>query len=96
MNGSEEIREHVFEYFQKQANPVFGPKKGVEALQTPTKYPWQRGGCKGLDSFNLQTGVGDPDFKPVPVLQHVNKYNMFLYAIRTLKKRKATRPRWNT
>ena len=64
----------------------------MEALKTPTTYPWQRGGCEGLDSFNLQTGVGDPDFKPVPVLQHVKKYNMFLDAIRRLKNGKQPGP----
>jgi len=92
MNGSAEIREHVFEYFQKQAKPVFGPKTGMESLKTPTTYPWQRGGCEGLDSFNMQTGVGDPDSKPVPVLQHVQKYNMFLDAIRRLKNGKQPGP----
>ena len=70
LNGSEEIRQHVFKYFQKQANPVFGPKTGMEALKTPTTYPWQRGGCEGPDSFNMQTGVGNPDFKPA------QSYNM--------------------
>lgn len=92
LNGSEEIREHVFKYFQKQANPVFGPKTGMQALKTPTTYPWQRVGCEGLDSFNMQTSVGDPDSKPVPVLPHIKKYNMFLDAIRRLKNGKQPGP----
>ena len=46
-------------------------KKGMGSLKSPTKYPWEQGGCSGLDPFKILTKVGDPRYEQVPILQHI-------------------------
>jgi len=93
MNKAEDIQEHVQAYYQKQADPVFGPKKGMQILkQTPMRYPWELSDTEKLDPIKLQTRVGDPQYEQVSILQHIRRYSLFCDNIRSLSNGKQAGP----
>ena len=59
----ENILQHTHEYYQKQAKPVTGPKRG-RFLSRDVKrgYPWEHGPHKGLDSFALESAATKPEY----------------------------------